>query len=157
MDLGQLPVTTTLKAWPGACYAVYQHESGEGVTPILLDKLKLVSLEVDQCGPLSYLVSQITGSSIRVTVVPVKINSMDLAVSFPQRTYFERTLQDYGDGDIRESTSACIQAHHICIPGKKKTDGIPFMCAWPDVRKLYRSDAAYTYALNLLHQEVVVL
>lgn len=155
VDLTKLPITTKLKAWPGVCYGIYQYEDGYK-DPILIDKLVLSYMGTGYDGPIFFLVSVVSSSNIRVTVDPVRIFGINIAVSLPQRLMFERSIQDFGNGGLKESVASCIQIHHKAVPNPKHT-GVPFMELWNKVKKKFSSENALIVGLDNLQQEVVLL
>lgn len=148
VDLSRLTTLTRLKAYTGTVYAVYQFENGSD-EPILLDKLKVVDMAVTRTnGPMAWLVSVRKAAIIEVSVYPTMVNNAgNLAISFPQRPFFERTAVKFPNGDISFGVSSCVQVHHRCIPSPRNKY-VPFIGVWGNVVNLFSSNEEYIKAVK---------
>lgn len=155
MDLSSYPHQEYLKSWVGAMYGVYQYE-GDRVNPVLLDKFRLVNMEVRRQGAFGLLVSLITGDVMEITNIPAKLRCYPIYLGFPQRTYFEKTIQNFGDesgDDLAFGLSACLQTYHVKRSGSV-VERIPFFTQWSVVRELFTDGGAFIRAADELKKKV---
>ena len=155
IDLAKYSVTTKLKAWLGTYYGVYKFDVNK-LNPVLVDKYKLVNMEVNFQGPKGLLLSLIDGNATMITCYPVQLRNYDVAVSFPQRTYFERSVQEFGLGDYNCGLSACIQAHQTQRPDHDSND-VTFIDLWGNVRNLFTDSGAFSRECEALRKKVALI
>lgn len=156
VDMSRYPVRTMLKSWLGACYGIYQYEDNQ-LNPTLLDKLKLVHVEVGRFGPVGLLISMVDGSCTEVTCIPcLHKNGHEVVLSFPQRTYFEKTVMDYGNCDLSMGISCCLQIYHKQRPDLTSTY-VPFMDLWGNVKNRFTDDNAFIKEVARLKEKVILL
>lgn len=155
VDLNKFKVSTRLKAWTGAYYGIYKYEASK-VNPVIIDKVRLVHLEARRQGALGLLVSSVTGKVVELSCLPTILFNNGIAVGFPQRTYFERTIQEYGEGEMSFGLSACLQVYHQQRPDWASED-IPFMDLWGNVRGLFTTTDAFMREISALQSKVNLL
>ncbi len=146
------PYSNNVKVWVGAYLGVYKYVDDD-VNPTIIDKVKMVHLEVRRTGPLGLLVSMVTGAVTEVTCVPKQLTYHDLAVRFPQRTYFEKTVQEYSEEDYSMGLSACIVSmqktrNDLAIPSHQ------YIELWGNVRNRFTDAGAFDRDVCRLKKEV---
>lgn len=155
IDLDKYKVTTRLKAWLGTYYGVYKFDHNK-LNPVLVDKYKLVNMEVNFQGPKGLMLSLIDGHTAMITCYPIQLRDYDVAVSFPQRTYFERSVQEFSEGDFNCGLSACIQAHQTQRPDHD-SNNVTFIDLWGNVRNLFTDGGAFTRECESLRKKVKLI
>lgn len=146
------PVLTNVKVWIGAYLGVYKYIDSE-VNPTLIDKLKMVNMEVCRVGPLGVLISAVTGAATEICCTPRMITNLDLAVRFPQKTYFERSVQAYSEDDYSMGLSACIVSMQKSQSGQA-LPGHQYIELWGNVRSRFTDSAAFDREVRRLKEEV---
>ena len=155
VDLSKFKVPTKLKAWVGAYYGVFKYEPSK-VNPVIIDKVRLVNLEARRQGSFGLLISSVTGKVVELSCHPTPLYKGGFAVGFPQRTYFERTIQEFGEGEYAFGLSACLQVYHQQRPDWA-SENIPFMDLWGNVRQLFTTTDAFMREISTLQSKVNLL
>jgi len=151
-DIDSYPDQSYLKSWIGACYGVYQYKDDQ-VNPELLDKYKLTSMEVRRQGAFGLLVSLITGQATEVSCLPIKLPAHEIVIAFPQRTFFEKTVQEFADGDYSYGLSACFQVFHKSRPELAATK-TPFIDLWGNTKKKFTDYDSFIRGVENLKSRV---
>lgn len=156
VNLEEFPVITKLKVWPGINLGAYKYVEGL-VNPELVDRFKVTNIGVERHGPTATIASLITGNCYEITCNPTLLLGGGVAANFPQRPYFERTIQLVeGSTQYNVSICTCLQIYHKTRPDWR-SDGVEFIDIWSNiihrftdygtyhsgVKRLYES--AYTY------------
>lgn len=156
VNLRDFPAQSYAKSWVGALYGVYKYE-GDKINPVLMDKLKLVDMQVNRQGASGILVSLVNGGVSIVSSVPATLAHYPIVLSFPQRTYFEKTIQRrQGEEDYIFGLSACIQTHHKKRLGCISED-VPFFDSWNVIRDLFTDGEAFSREVETLKARVNLL
>lgn len=156
VNLEDFPAQAYIKSWVGAYYGVYKYD-GDKINPVLIDKLRLVNMEVRRQGAFGQLVSLINGGVTEISSVPTTLAHYPIVLSFPQRTYFEKTIQRRnGEDDCIFGLSACIQTRHKkrlgCI-----AEGVPFFDSWGVIRDLFTDGEAFAREVESLKARINLL
>lgn len=152
IDYQTYRAASNVKIWVGSYLGVYKYIDSE-IDPILVDKLKMVHLEVRRTGPLGLLISMITGAVTEVSCIPRLVTNLDIAVRFPQRTYFEKTVQEYSEDDYAMGLSACIVAMQKSGNRMPVTDHL-YMELWGNVRNRFTDHGAFEREVSRLKGEI---
>lgn len=155
VDVSEYPVSTRLKAWQGIAYGVYKYEENL-LNPVLLDKIKLVSLGVERQGPTGRVVSLVHGGSSELTVVPNAMYDGSFLMCFPQRTYFERTIQEFDDGGISLGISSCVQIYHKQRPDHQSSN-VVFIDTWGNMRSKFVDYDSYSREVTRVSMGVTLI
>jgi len=143
VDVDKYPEQVNLKAWLGTYYGVYRYDQ-DSVNPTILDKIKLVNLEVRRVGPVATALSMITGDSSELSCSPNQLLKHDVLVGFPQRTYFEKTVQEYGKDDYAFGIAACVKSFQKKGPEAIKVE------LWGNLKRKFTEYDAFARACNSL-------
>ena len=151
VNLEEFPVITKLKVWPGINLGVYKYIDGV-LNPVLVDRFRVTNLGVERHGPTASIISLITGSCYEITCTPTLMALGSFAVNFPQRPYFERTVQVMeGSTQHSVSTASCIQVYHKQRPDWK-SENIEFMDVWSNVINRFTDYGAYHSEVKRLYE-----
>lgn len=131
-DIEKYPTLTKLKAWVGAYYGVYEYRDNF-LNPVIVDKVKLVHMEVRMAGPSGLMVSMVTGNVTEIACIPKQLSGFSLGLSFAQRSYFEKTIKEFAPDDIMCGLASMIQAHHRQRPDHK-SERVQFIDLWGNLK-----------------------
>ena len=111
LDLKGFKNKSMLKVWPGMALVIYRHSEAQ-INPTLLAKLKVLELGFDEAGARAKLINLMTGQYFTVDHVPSLIPGFDIALCFPHRPRFERTIYIRENGSASYGTCAGLLVYH---------------------------------------------
>jgi len=148
-NLTELKHRATIKLWPGQYLGVYRHEEGD-LNPKLLAKVRVIDITSDNDGLLAKLLDCSTGRIGLVRHAPVQVFSHNVAVCFPQKTFYERTVKVPENGTPGKpiyNIAAGLWIIQRAAPSWKTT-GVDCMDIWQNIERLFSDDAALAHALG---------
>lgn len=140
----------SVKAWPGVFFMVYR-DTEDSENPVIEAKIQVVDVGVSHTGAFAKLCDASTGRLLQVTHIPNKLYDFDIAVVFPQRPTFERTIKQHRDGYFRYGLCTYFDVYFKDNPISKGDLGI---CPWVEAEKLFSSTAAYQKEIERFNKGV---
>lgn len=140
------PFCNNVKIWLGSYLGVYKYLDDQ-INPVIVDKLKMVNLEVKRTGPSGLLISMLTGTVTEVTCIPKLLADTNIVVRFPQRTFFERTIVEHSKGDYSLGLAACIIT---ACKGKEGEPNIDLLETWGNLRNKFTDSFAFSREVEAL-------
>lgn len=141
------PFKSRLKLWPGLVLAVV---STSGQRPMILHRIRVSNLFIDEWGIGCQMFEMVTGQIFRCGHVPAQLFDTDILLKFPATTQVERTVKRLSGSKSSYGTTALALAMNRNDHETRRHHVSPWHEVYPDFfdTKEERTEAGLFYYKN---------
>lgn len=150
LSTDKYPHRGIVKVYPGQNWAIFRYDE-IGINPVILCKAKIVSIGMNAGGITGQMLDCRNNQLYEVNHIPSYACGYGVCVSFPQRTYIEKTLKVVGECDDQLKVSQGIAAGMLIMQQENPTMGAwgaDFIDQWSTLKEKFSEPSKYYAAMD---------